>query len=50
MRALESPRTFDELAQSCALAPEKIRAEITMLEIQKRIVREGSRVSRRAPA
>jgi len=47
MNALESPRTFDELAQACGLPPEKIRAEITMLEIQKRVLREGSRVTRR---
>ncbi len=46
--AIQSPLTMEELSTTTGLPPETIRAEITMLEIQKRIVREGSRIAARS--
>lgn len=47
LHALSQPRTLDELARDTGLPPSAIRAEMTILELQKRITRQGSRVSRR---
>ncbi|MCH8270601.1 MAG: DNA-processing protein DprA, partial [Planctomycetes bacterium] len=44
---LDIPMTMDELSSRTGFAPESIRAEITMLEIQRRVVREGSRIAKR---
>src|SRR5690606_743915 len=44
--ALESPRTLDELAQATGLAPATLRAEVTVLEIQRRVRRAGSQFVR----
>lgn len=40
------PATIDELIERTGLDPAKVRQEVTMLELQRRVVREGSRVSR----
>ncbi|MCH7602571.1 MAG: DNA-protecting protein DprA [Planctomycetes bacterium] len=48
LNAIESPLTMDELSTTTGLAPQTLRAEITMLEIQKRVVREGSRIAARS--
>jgi predicted Rossmann fold nucleotide-binding protein DprA/Smf involved in DNA uptake len=44
--ALADPLTLDELARSTGLAPASIRAELTTLEIQRRVVRQGSKVAK----
>jgi len=44
--ALEEPRTIDELCDATGLEPARIRTEITMLEVQKRIARSGGRLTR----
>lgn len=44
--ALNGPLTLDELARVTSLAPATLRAELTMLEIQRRVHREGSRIAR----
>jgi DNA processing protein len=49
LQALSEPRTLDELARDTGLSPSCIRAEMTILELQRRIIRQGSRISRRAP-
>ncbi|MBX3377045.1 MAG: DNA-processing protein DprA [Phycisphaeraceae bacterium] len=49
LQALSEPRTLDELARDTGLSPSCIRAEMTILELQRRITRQGSRISRRAP-
>lgn len=46
LQALGSPRTLDELVASTGLSPASLRSELTMLEIQKRVRREGSRIAR----
>lgn len=46
MEALDEPQTFDDLARSTGLSPSTLRAEMTLLELQKRVVRQGSRVSK----
>jgi DNA processing protein len=48
LNAIQSPLTMDDLSTATGLPPETLRAEITMLEIQKRIVREGSRIAARS--
>jgi DNA processing protein len=44
--ALAEARTFDELSRETGLDPSKLRAEVTVLEIQKRVARQGSRLAR----
>ncbi len=44
--ALAEPRTIDELAAVVGGDPASLRAEITMLEIKRRVVRAGSRLVR----
>lgn len=46
MGALETPRTGDELADALGTAPGSLRAKLTMLEIQGRVRRAGSRFER----
>lgn len=46
LAALEEPLTFDELAQATGLSPAGLRAEVTVLELQRRITRHGSRLGR----
>lgn len=48
LQALSEPRTLDELARDTGLTPSCIRAEMTILELQRRVTRQGSRISRRA--
>jgi predicted Rossmann fold nucleotide-binding protein DprA/Smf involved in DNA uptake len=44
--ALEAPKTFDELARSTGIAAETLRAETTMLELRRLLVREGAKLAR----
>jgi hypothetical protein len=37
---------MDELAADTGLAPHAVRSELTLLEIQHRVRREGSRIAR----
>jgi len=46
LAALEQPLTLDELAQATGLSPAGLRAEVTVLELQRRVTRHGSRVGR----
>ena len=41
-----NPLTLDELARATGMAPGALRSDLTILEIARRIRREGSRVSR----
>lgn len=43
---LDTPRTIDQLAERVGLAPGELRAEVTLLELRRVIVREGSRFAR----
>jgi len=42
--ALAEPKTLDELARETGIAAEVLRAEATMLEIRRVVVREGARL------
>lgn len=44
--ALDAPRTLDQLAIELKLDAAKVRADITMLEIRRRVVRRGSVIER----
>ncbi|HYE63448.1 MAG TPA: DNA-processing protein DprA [Phycisphaerales bacterium] len=44
--ALEEPRTVEELCEATGLEPARLRTEVTMLEVQKRITRSGGRLRR----
>jgi predicted Rossmann fold nucleotide-binding protein DprA/Smf involved in DNA uptake len=44
--ALAEPLTVDELSAATGLSPAELRSEVTILEIQRRIVRQGSRLAR----
>jgi len=46
LAALSEPRTLDQLAAATGLPVSELRAEATMLELQRRVVREGSRLVR----
>ena len=46
LTALSQPRTVDEVARETGLAIGTLRAELTLLELQKRIVRRGSVLTR----
>lgn len=47
LRALAEPLTLDELARATGLDPATLRAEVTVLEIQRRVHRQGSRIGLR---
>lgn len=46
LAALEEPCTIDQLATRTGMALHEIRAELTMLEIQRRVRRDGPRLHR----
>lgn len=46
LSALSDPLTLDELARATGMAPAALRAEVTILEIQRRIGRAGTRLAR----
>ncbi len=46
LAALTEPRTVDQLATSVQLSLDALRAELTLLEIQRRVKREGSKLVR----
>ena len=46
---LDEPKLVDDLATALACPADVVRAEITMLEISGRVLREGLRVRRRKP-
>lgn len=47
LAALEEAMTMDELAKATGLEPGKLRAELTVLEIGRRVTRAGTRVVKR---
>ncbi len=47
VEALESPRSLDELERSTGLSPQVIRADATLLELRKVLIRKGDRLHRR---
>jgi DNA processing protein len=46
MEALEHPLTMEELSRTAGLAPGELRSHLTMLEIQRRVQRQGSRITK----
>ncbi|MBC7773087.1 MAG: DNA-protecting protein DprA [Pyrinomonadaceae bacterium] len=46
LSALEEPRSIDELASKLSVEPGMLRAEVTMLEIRKKVTRAGSKLRR----
>ncbi|MFN7022291.1 MAG: DNA-processing protein DprA [Phycisphaerales bacterium] len=48
LAALDEPCTLDDLARRTALEPSTLRADVTILEIRRRIERHGSLLARRA--
>jgi DNA processing protein len=46
IEALEEPMTFDQLSAATGLEPGRLRTEVTLLEVQRRVVREGPRLRR----
>jgi DNA processing protein len=49
LEALDRPMSADELVEASGLAPGPMRAALTLLEMQGRIVRSGGRLERRTP-
>jgi DNA processing protein len=47
VEALGEPRSFEELAGVTGLAPETLRADVTLLEIRRLVVRRGGLLERR---
>jgi DNA processing protein len=47
LAALVEPRTFEELGRLTNLEPGALRTRLTMLEIERRVVREGTRLRAR---
>lgn len=48
LQALDEPRTLDDLARLITLEPAALRADVTMLEIRRRLERRGSLLVRRS--
>ncbi|MCC6322683.1 MAG: DNA-protecting protein DprA [Phycisphaerales bacterium] len=48
LAALDEPRTLDDLARLISIDPAALRADITILEIRRRLERHGSLLARRA--
>jgi DNA processing protein len=46
LESLDSPQTVDELSSKLGLAPAALRADITVLEIKRRLSRHGSKFAR----
>lgn len=46
LESLTEPRTVDQLARATSMSLESLRAELTVLEIQRRIKRDGPRLIR----
>lgn len=46
LAALESAKTFDELVRDTAIPAAMLRTDISLLEIKRRVKREGSKVAR----
>ncbi|MBA4039901.1 MAG: DNA-protecting protein DprA, partial [Planctomyces sp.] len=46
LAALTEPRTLDQLAQATGLEPGALRATLTILELQRLIARQGTRIIR----
>ncbi len=44
--ALDAPKTFDELVRDTAIPAAALRSDISMLEIKRRVRREGSKVAK----
>ncbi len=47
VEALDAPRTIDDLGQRLGMDIAKLRTDITVLELKRRIVRRGSAIERR---
>ena len=47
LAALAEPRTLDELARATGLSPAIVRSELTVLEIQRRVNRQGAKIGLR---
>lgn len=47
LNALDEPLTWDELARATGFTPAELRAQVTVLEIQRRVERAGTRIGRR---
>lgn len=43
---LHDPQTIDDLGRLTGLPPSTLRSELTILEIQKRVIRQGSRIAK----
>lgn len=46
LAALNEPLTMDELIRETRLSPSQVRSALTLLELQKRVARRGSRLER----
>jgi DNA processing protein len=44
--ALEAPLTMDQLSAATGIEPGRLRTEVTMLEVQRRVAREGTMLRR----
>lgn len=48
LNTLDAPRTMDDLGQRLSIDAAKLRTEITVLELKRRVVRRGSAIERRS--
>ena len=46
LRALTEPKSLDDLSRDTGLGPAALRADITVLEIRRRVKRQGTRIAR----
>jgi predicted Rossmann fold nucleotide-binding protein DprA/Smf involved in DNA uptake len=46
LEGLQEPQTLDDLARHTGLSPASLRSELTILEIQRRVTRQGSKVAK----